>query len=95
MQEVVAYKPDCCNKAMLSKKSALRHERSCPHNIRNRGCITCQYFEVESETYYNPVHYGNPGSTDYEYDIYLCILDPDNPVGTSKAKTLCGSWKQG
>ena len=80
MKEITAFKPDCCNKAMLTKSSALRHERKCPKNPANKSCPTCRYYSETEETVYNPFHYGDPGSTDYEVMVRWCDFDEDDPV---------------
>lgn len=93
MKEVTAYMPDCCNKAMLSKSSAIRHERRCPHNPQNRACPTCANYTTEKETYYNPYHNGDPGSTDYDYDTYWCDHDTECPKEITDIKMSCENWK--
>ena len=90
--EVTAYKPYCCNRAMLSKKSARRHEKLCLKNPNNRACPTCEFLSAEMETYYNPHHNGDPGSTDREYKIEYCSADPDNPVAHIEYKRDCPKW---
>lgn len=47
MQEITAYKPKCCNRAYMSKYSAIRHERNCPNNPDNRACKTCKNYVAE------------------------------------------------
>lgn len=47
MQEIIAYKPKCCNRAYMSKYSAIRHERKCPNNPDNRACQTCKNRTVD------------------------------------------------
>ena len=37
-------------------------------------CQNCKHYAVSQETYYNPFHGGNPGSTDYEYTAHWCRL---------------------
>lgn len=46
MEQIIAYKPKCCNKAYMSKYSAIRHERKCPKNPDNQACQTCKHLEV-------------------------------------------------
>lgn len=76
-EKIVAYKPKCCNKAMVSKSSALRHERNCLHNQDNKTCLSCKYMREDSNTIYNSFHNGNPGSTDYEQYYKYCGYDED------------------
>lgn len=52
MQEITAYKPKCCNRAYMSKFSAIRHERKCPNNPDNRACQTCKHLTIEYEDGY-------------------------------------------
>ena len=103
MAELInAYKPSCCNKAYMTKASAVRHEKSCPKNINNRACATCEYKEEGTETYYNPYHNGNPGSTDYDYKYWYCkvykmqldqfSIDVDGM--TMRPKMNCEFWKR-
>lgn len=47
MEQITAYKPKCCNRAYMSKHSAIRHERKCPKNPDNRACQTCKNRTVE------------------------------------------------
>ena len=72
MQEITAYKPKCCNRAYMSKYSAIRHERKCPKNPDNRACQTCKHQIEEQKTVYNPYHGGNPGSTDHDVNYWWC-----------------------
>lgn len=55
MEQITAYKPKCCNRAYMSKYSAIRHERKCPKNPDNRACQTCKNRDVrydEGEYWY-------------------------------------------
>ena len=75
MPELIkAYKPICCNKAYMKKSSAVRHEKKCPKNIANRACQTCRHRTESTETYYNPYHNGDCGSTDYDYKYWWCEI---------------------
>lgn len=75
MPELIkAYKPICCNKVYMKKSSAVRHEKKCPKNIANRACQTCLHRTESTETYYNPHHNGDPGSTDYDYKYWWCEI---------------------
>ena len=75
MAELIsAYKPSCCNKAYISKSSAVRHEKKCPKNPKNRACQTCKHRIETTETYYNPYHNGDCGSTDYDYKCWWCEI---------------------
>lgn len=44
MEQIIAYKPCCCNKAYMTKTGATRHEKTCYKNPNNRACITCRNF---------------------------------------------------
>ena len=70
--EIKAWKPSCCNRAYMSKGSAVRHERNCPKNPVNQACQTCIFLMVDYNTVYNPYHNGIPGSTDYEIEYWWC-----------------------
>jgi hypothetical protein len=35
-------------------------------------CQNCKHYEKTMETFYNPCHGGNPGSTDYDYPVHWC-----------------------
>lgn len=75
MAELIsAYKPICCNKAYMSKSGAVRHEKKCPKNPKNRACQTCKHRTETTETYYNPYHNGDCGSTDYDYKCWWCEI---------------------
>lgn len=50
MEQITAYKPKCCNRAYMSKYSAIRHERKCPKNPDNRACQTCKCRTVEYDS---------------------------------------------
>lgn len=65
-----AWKCSYCNMTSMSKSSVLRHERkSCS---RHRACGVCRFFVETTETVYNPNHGGDPGSTDYEMQVWWC-----------------------
>ena len=49
MIEIKAWKPKCCNRAYMSKYSALRHEKLCWYNPDNKCCFTCEYHSREQE----------------------------------------------
>lgn len=75
MAELIrAYKPVCCKKAYMSKSSAVRHEKTCHKNPENRACGTCKHRIAITETYYNPYHGGDCGSTDYDYKHWWCKI---------------------
>ena len=44
MEKLYGYKPSCCNRIYLQKRSAIRHEKSCFKNPNNKACITCNNF---------------------------------------------------
>lgn len=104
MQEITAYKPKCCNRAYMSKSSAIRHERNCPNNPDNRACQTCKHKSEEWETVYNRYHNGNPGSTDYDVkywwcehfekriDKYSCTFD-ENDMSEMLPRMNCEFWE--
>lgn len=103
MPEVIkAYKPICCNKAYIHKSSAIRHEKSCRKNINNRACDTCKHRTKGTETYYNPYHGGDCGSTDFDYEYLWCEIHKmqiDNysiNIGamTMLPKTNCEHWER-
>lgn len=84
---ITAYKPICCNKAFMSKSSAIRHEKKCRKNVANRACQTCKHRIVATETYYNPYHGGDCGSTDFEYDYWWCEIH-EKQIDTGALNTL-------
>lgn len=99
-EPIKAYKPICCNKAYMKKSSAVRHEKKCPKNIANRACQTCRHRTESTETYYNPYHNGDCGSTDYDYKYWWCeihemkISFSANVDGIGiKPKMNCEHWK--
>jgi hypothetical protein len=58
----------------MKKSSAVRHEKKCPKNIANRACQTCRHRTESTETFYNPYHDGDCGSTDYDYKYWWCEI---------------------
>ena len=42
------------------------HERNCFHNPGRRACQTCHYYRH---------HNGIPGSTDYEEEVRVCMVE--------------------
>ena len=102
MAELInAYKPICCNKAYMTKASAIRHEKKCLKNVANRACRSCKHRAVGTETYYNPYHNGDCGSTDFDYnywwcEIYKMQIDNYSPnIGgmTMLPKLHCKHWE--
>ena len=73
-EQITAFKPICCNKAFMTKASAIRHERNCRKNVANRACYTCKHRTKCTETYYNPNHGGDCGSTDFDYEYLWCEI---------------------
>jgi len=70
----------------------MRHEKkTCAKNYNRRSCSTCAHLEVEWETFYNPSHGGDPGSTDYDYKVSYCAIDyvesDDMPMSN------CPAWE--
>lgn len=41
MEKIEAFKPKCCNKAYITKKACLEHEKRCMWNPDNKACHTC------------------------------------------------------
>ena len=99
-EKIQAYKPVCCNKAFLYKSSAERHEKRCPHNPQNKACQTCLHKIMLSETFYNPYHNGNPGSTDYDVPYWFCdvyekeISKYEDDGKTISLKMNCEKWEE-
>lgn len=102
MEEVSAWKPNCCNKAFLSRGNARRHERNCSYNPDNKACATCGYNSEESNTVYvRPAPGNNPGDDDYEEYFFWCAYHEKeiSKYGfEEKAKAMqpqkhCEHWK--
>ena len=102
MPELIkAYKPICCKKAYMKKSSAVRHEKKCPKNIANCACQTCLHRTESTETYYNPYHNGDCGSTDYDYKYWWCEIykmqierySSNNDGITMLPRMNCEHWK--
>lgn len=103
MAELInAYKPICCTKAYINKSSAVRHEKRCPKNPENRACQTCKHCIESTETYYNPYHNGDCGSTDYDYKYLWCEIykmqiefySADIDGMTMLPKMKCEHWER-
>ena len=100
-EQINAFKPICCNKAYMTKSSAIRHEKKCKKNVANRACKTCKHRIVATETYYNPHHNGDCGSTDFDYEYWWCEIHEkqiDNGAinigATMLPKMNCEGWER-
>lgn len=99
-EPIKAYKPICCSKAYINKSSAVRHEKKCPYNKNNRACQTCKHRQEGTETFYNPNHNGNPGSTDFDVKYWWCehhekyISIEIHNGNTIYPQTNCEHWEE-
>jgi hypothetical protein len=90
MEVIQAYKCSFCSMVSALKSSTVRHEKNCYKNPASRSCQTCRFFFITQETYYNPYHGGDPGSTDYEYDVMCCEHEEG---GIDHKRTHCDKYE--
>lgn len=52
MKERIIYECEHCNKKRLINKTQMKnHEDMCWYNLKNKTCLTCEYFEYRSVQY--------------------------------------------
>lgn len=93
-RKITAYacKFNCGQRVVTNKNSMKLHETRCFANPETKSCKTCSHLKRDSQTYYNPYHGGNPGSTDYEIPYLYCELDEEDSK-KFKLKTNCKNYK--
>ena len=79
-----------CGYCRKGRGSVIAHEKRCFHNPKSKACQTCGFFSVEWETFYNPYHGGDPGSTDYDYKVRYCRFLEEGPL---ELRRDCENWK--
>lgn len=50
MIKVTRFQCDFCNRTYAAKAAAAKHEDKCPHNPKNKACVTCEYFVDEKHS---------------------------------------------
>lgn len=91
-EKISAYKPKCCSKAMMTKGSALRHERNCLRNPDNKACMTCSYLRKDSIEIEGNIYEGIHLPTYYDEFYYYCELDEIEQQ--YELKRDCKKWKE-
>ena len=96
MKIVEVYQCSFCTFFRKTKKIVSNHEHYCFLNPENRACATCKHNVIDHETFYNPNHGGNPGSTgsaDYEVAYNFCTKK-DIVLEKGTLTKNCPLWKQ-
>jgi hypothetical protein len=93
--KITAYKCQfLCKRVRANKSHIIAHEKVCFNNPANRACQTCEYYKEDWDTFYNPDHGGNPGSTDYEVKYKYCsAIDDFDIINESGLQHDCVYWK--
>jgi len=78
MNKIEAWGCEWCNMVSRFPGSVKRHERHyCRKNPNRVACSNCSNCTIGETTVYNPMHGGNPGTTDYEIKEAWCDVTED------------------
>ena len=81
-----------CGRYLKTKKCIENHEKRCFFNPVMKACATCGNNVVGELTVYNPVHYGDPGSTDYVEEYPYCQVKDLNLLRKGNPTCDCSDW---